>query len=139
MDAEITGFGFRAPAVHPQLHDGRSTFGRRSRLHLVVTGEFLSSFRGLASSSSTRFTERTSGFLPKQAQTTLAISLRLNGGYSTLRSTMSRLTFGGSLRLRAFSVESKPSMPYSSKLSMRRWRVRSETPVSSARSGTELP
>jgi hypothetical protein len=67
--------------------------------------------RGLASSSSTRFTERTSGFLPKQARTMLAISLRLNGGYSALRSTMNRLTFGGILCLRAFSVESKPLYP----------------------------
>ena len=86
-----------------------------------------------------RLTERTSGFLPKQARTTLAISLRLNGGYSALRSTMSRRTLSVSLRCRAVFANRKPSMPYSSKLPIRRWRVRSETPVSSARSGTELP
>jgi hypothetical protein len=34
--AEMTGDGLRAPAVHAQLHDGRSSLARRSRLHLMV-------------------------------------------------------------------------------------------------------
>jgi hypothetical protein len=69
----------------------------------------------------------------------LAISFRLKGGYSALRSTMRRRMLVGSFRLLAFSVANRPSIPSSSKRPILRLSVDSETPVSLARSATELP
>jgi hypothetical protein len=62
--------------------------------------------------------ERTSGFLPKAARTTLAISFRLKWGYSALRSTTRRLTAGGSRFRLADGAPKRDSMPSSAYLRM---------------------
>src|SRR4051812_11527735 len=53
----------------------------------------------------------------------LAISFVLKGGYSALRSTMSRRMLGGSFRLLAFSVANRPSIPSSSKCPIKTQRM----------------